>query len=476
MTQILRVAGAVLALWCGVCWAAVTIVPTVDVLLFTLPGGDSAPCEVAVAPLTPFCALTGATCLREGTTFTVTRGERTFRCTLGKHAASFDKDPVTLVLVPWLVEGEPYVPLLALVEALGGTTRLPGAAYTVTLPGMAQPLVLREARVADAPGKYTTKCTDQLYRINLDGTGLRRVSYVHGAVADLRVSPKGTSLLYTYNGSIYVRAVDSPRERVVLASPPDTFYDQLSFSPDGARILYVKNPGRLRGQPQIGLVNVDGTHPRLLAAGNAPTWSPDGRSIAFLRLGGKTVPLYLIRADGTGLRRLSADGEAAAFSPDGSRLCYTRPSPWGTTRKAQIFIVTLTGAQAGSVYTPPRLPGDAWAVHSDSVLSPDRNLFAYADDQQAGIFAGKCDQTPVWRVTPPNALDHVSSPCFTPDGQRIVFIDSIMGDCRLVVVSLRDGKLRWLMDGDRNHPPTLTVHDYDLLPDGKTVLFTAERR
>src|SRR5262245_17410842 len=59
----------------------------------------------------------------------------------------------------------------------------------------------------------------------------------------------------------------------------------------------------------------------------APSWSKDGRQVVFYseRANGK-ADLFVINADGTGLREVNptdrADEGAPAFSPDGKRIAY----------------------------------------------------------------------------------------------------------------------------------------------------------
>lgn len=68
--------------------------------------------------------------------------------------------------------------------------------------------------------------------------------------------------------------------------------------------------------------------PRMIAEdGYDPTWSPDGRRLAFKNSDG----LWIVRVDGTGLRRLSRirgsnSPRLPSWSPDGTRIAYvTRP-------------------------------------------------------------------------------------------------------------------------------------------------------
>ena len=62
-----------------------------------------------------------------------------------------------------------------------------------------------------------------------------------------------------------------------------------------------------------------------ISADDAPTWSPDGRRIAFHSLRDFTGEIYIMNADGSGLTRLTTNpgfDSGPAWSPDGSRIAF----------------------------------------------------------------------------------------------------------------------------------------------------------
>jgi len=85
-----------------------------------------------------------------------------------------------------------------------------------------------------------------------------------------------------------------------------------SFSPDGRQIALVSD---LSGVPQAWIVPIEGGWPRLLTAGNDPVgtvrWSPAGDWLAFTVApgGGLNSQIYVVRPDGTGLKRLTDGGK-----------------------------------------------------------------------------------------------------------------------------------------------------------------------
>jgi len=104
-----------------------------------------------------------------------------------------------------------------------------------------------------------------------------------------------------------------------------------SFSPDGRRIAFTRVVQSLVA-PTASLFTMDGggRHvERLLADGIdlSAAWSPDGSTIAFSRLESTSRPLreatlYLADADGSNLRSLGLHGLSPAWSPDGRRLAF----------------------------------------------------------------------------------------------------------------------------------------------------------
>ena len=116
---------------------------------------------------------------------------------------------------------------------------------------------------------------------------------------------------------IYVMNADGSGKRSLTR---DRANDDLpTWSPDGRRIAFLH--GRGRGRGQLYVVNADGSGLRNLGRITGPAlfysqlvWSPDGRTIHFGR--------YLVRTDGSGARKLPYIPLIAVWSPDGRQIAF----------------------------------------------------------------------------------------------------------------------------------------------------------
>jgi len=72
-----------------------------------------------------------------------------------------------------------------------------------------------------------------------------------------------------------------------------------SWSPDGRRLAFMKGSVPSEG---IYVVQADGSGMILVARGDSggPSWSPDGRRIAFAGRSGRTYGIFTTNADGSG--------------------------------------------------------------------------------------------------------------------------------------------------------------------------------
>jgi TolB protein len=97
-----------------------------------------------------------------------------------------------------------------------------------------------------------------------------------------------------------------------------------AWSPDGRHIVFSSSR---EGRFDLYVMAADGTGVRKLTRGEGmhlrPAWSPDGKRIAFTSNRDGNYEIYVINSDGAGLRRVTHNEERddyAAWHPDGKRL------------------------------------------------------------------------------------------------------------------------------------------------------------
>jgi Tol biopolymer transport system component len=124
------------------------------------------------------------------------------------------------------------------------------------------------------------------------------------------------------------RSVGSPAGELTSHGKPIRL--PAAASPGGARSIYV--------------VRADGTRRRRLASGQDPSWSPDGRRLAFI----DNCRLLTIGSNGKGKRRLSRKDElvvAEAWAPKGNLIAYvagTNPRQCGPAAPGNLRLETVT--------------------------------------------------------------------------------------------------------------------------------------
>ena len=121
----------------------------------------------------------------------------------------------------------------------------------------------------------------------------------------------------------------------LITSPEYGWDDPQSWSPDGTRILFLRNAPAFHGLGQLWTVKPGGSEPVLIGGGPddpdqhwSAAWSPDGQSLAFTTAKRttdssqkRTVKLWVADAAGNG-RRLLFDGGVSVlgWSPDGRQI------------------------------------------------------------------------------------------------------------------------------------------------------------
>ncbi len=152
------------------------------------------------------------------------------------------------------------------------------------------------------------------------------------------------------------------------------------WSPDGRQLAFDRLMGGVYG---IYVINNDGSGERYLGPGGGPDWSPDGRQIVFSRTealseGGS---LFVMNAEGTAVTKLvdSAFVQAGdalhmtAWSPDGRTIAFIRSNYYDAW---DLHLVNSDGTNPRPLRGPQCATNPSW--------SPDSSLISCAN--RGGVF------------------------------------------------------------------------------------------
>jgi Tol biopolymer transport system component len=214
--------------------------------------------------------------------------------------------------------------------------------------------------------------------------------------------------------------------------------EQLDFSKDGQWVTYTLYPeGSLWRSKLDGSERLQLTFPPVQAT--APSWSPDGKRIAYtLRMTGKPENIYSIAMDGGAPEQLTTGNQVDAYpswSPDGESLLFADdPTSAGKTATMGIKSLNLKTRQVSI------LPGSEGLWHPS--FSPDgRHIAALMADSQAIMLFDVATQK--WTEL---ARTAVNSPAWSHDGQYIYFDTYPTRDAAIFRLRISDHKLERVTD------------------------------
>lgn len=234
-------------------------------------------------------------------------------------------------------------------------------------------------------------------------TGVDRVSFYNTGLFFWPGDPGRLGFQALIDGNSHPFQMDrSGRSKRDLTKDSKEFAYGFSASPDGKRITYHQSY-------QVYIANKDGSHPQKVATGRpfnfGPQWSSDGAHVLFLAGEHERCHPYVVRSDGTGLRKLADRGDyrgsvefldvpdfhhgssdVPTWSTDGQSVFYTRPADGAI----ELFRVGLDGKEErltrtskGTLhYHPQPSPDGRWLAYG-SKRDGVRQLFAMRLQDQA---------------------------------------------------------------------------------------------
>jgi TolB protein len=258
-------------------------------------------------------------------------------------------------------------------------------------------------------------------------------------------------------------------------------------SPNGSPELTGKLVFQTCNGCDIYVINADGSGLRRLTDGMDPAWSPDGQKVAFARWRDPRG-IYVIGEDGRNETLLFgwSQAKAPAWSPDGSRIVFTRQyggREEDVERSFYGFQWTLPAHpwwKLGLVRVEDRYFTDLLCYdHSFSpTWSPDGRVIAYDSDyglhltSPDGSFG---DQTYGRHINALSTDVRDASPAWSPDGSQIAFMFSQHDHWEIYVMNA-DGSNRVRLTKEEpfaGRPPNNVSPAWS--PDGRHIAFFTDR-
>lgn len=151
-------------------------------------------------------------------------------------------------------------------------------------------------------------------------------------------------------------------------SNEDAAYGDLS--PDDRQLVFARTESQIS---RLAVIPVNGGPEKRLvdSPSTVPRWSPDGRWIAFSPDRGYKGGIFIVRPDGSGLRRVTNSGGWPVWFPDGKRIAFRTLRPDGTQ------LIEWVHLDSGRIepWTDIEFSGDNYPFD----FSRDRKLMVYTN-------------------------------------------------------------------------------------------------
>ena len=288
------------------------------------------------------------------------------------------------------------------------------------------------------PGKTvlfsrTVKRLTNIWNYNLKDRSLTQVTFGAGPDFSAMMDPGGKGIYYINgksSGLLTVYHVHS-KESTDIVTEEAT---QPVISPDGKRVMYITLPARDRNELWVSDIN-GGNRVKIAIAEflAADSWAPDNFHLSFEEVSPVgTTKVYIVGADGSGLRQLPRMGDTVWFlrwSPDQKTIYVT-----SSNKASQVRAVWKWNVDGSN---PVKVVDDCGIVF-DADPSGQYLLGVVLEGEKTGIYEvsisdGKCISML------PGTADYGAT--FARDGRSFLYAVAARGEVTIYRQPWREGKL-----------------------------------
>jgi serine/threonine protein kinase len=293
------------------------------------------------------------------------------------------------------------------------------------------------------PGKAvlfsrTVNGLTNIWKYNLEDRSLTQITFGTGPDFSPMPDPGGNGIYYVNgksSGFLAAYHVHS-RESTDIASENAT---QPTISPNGKRVMYITLPSTQR--QELWVSDIDGGNKVKIATGEdlaTGAWAPDNFHLSFLEAGaGIGDRVYIVGADGSGLRRLPWTGDRvynSVWSPDQKSVYVTSREKAGLRLDAASF--RTVWKWSADVSNPERVV-DNCGMAMDADPGGPYLLTAEPFGEKTGIYEVSISDRKCIPLVP-GAVTHGVT--FARDGKSFLYAVASRGEVTIYRQLWRDGK------------------------------------
>ena len=245
----------------------------------------------------------------------------------------------------------------------------------------------------------------ELWRTDLDGETVQRLTQTNNGIIDYDVSPDGNEILFSVknsqNGADLWRVKrDGSGMQQVITCGKD-FCSQPDYAPLTEAVVYTRtlsdgSTGSSAGMKQVWMLDLhNGENSYLEVQGSEPDWSPDGSYIAYL--GETSGQINILPLDaGEPIELPCQSSDLGSWSADGSTYIYTcldleTANPFKTIHE---FDLSTKSVRPSKIYdilgvkdysTPVMSPDGQWIVFGERCIQdrPTKQLWLVSADLES---------------------------------------------------------------------------------------------